>query len=48
MSVSVEHLCDRLAEAPAIFQSSVDPAEPGSVRIAAVVGDLFRDRGSRP
>ena len=48
MRANVEKLCGRLAEAPPIFQSAVDPAEPGSIRIAAVVADLFRDRASRP
>ena len=48
MRANVEHLCDRLAEAPPIFQSSVDPSEAESIRIAAVVADLFRERASRP
>lgn len=48
MRANVEKLCGRLAEAPPIFQSAVDPSESGSIHLAAVVADLFRDRASRP
>lgn len=48
MRANVEKLCGRLAEAPPIFQSAVDPGESGSIHLGAVVADLFRDRASRP
>ncbi len=47
-TADVERLVDRLAQAPAVFSSPVDPAKPDGVRIEAVIADLFRARATRP
>ena len=44
MDTHVERLCARLAQVPAAFCAPVEPNQPGSVRVDAVVADLFRDR----
>ncbi|MCC6524908.1 MAG: hypothetical protein IT373_19790 [Polyangiaceae bacterium] len=47
MTLDVERLSNRLAAAPACFLSPVDARLTGSVDVAAIVADLFRDRATR-
>jgi hypothetical protein len=43
----VQRMAARLAAAPPIFFSPVDPAQSGNVVLEAILADLFRERASR-